>query len=393
MKKIISAFCAVCTSFILLSGCTPKEVTEYSSKGNYFFSMATGADLIISDIFTSEKQKNFESLCNDISGELYAIDSSLSINVNNSSINKFNAAAAGETVEIDYTAYEVLTLAKNVYTLTEGYYNPAVYYSVQAYGFNEARDSVNPVPFDERIPDDYVIEKYQQLSSHFGEIEIYREHNRNYAKKPDVSVEIDGVTYCMKIDLGGIGKGYAVDKVNGLIDKYGFKYGYFSFGTSSILCKEHYLNGSYKLAFTNPRSDAEGDTYISTTIMNVGLSSSGDYEQYFLYDGDGDGVKERYCHVFDPTTGKPVQTGIMSASVIGGSAAEDDALTTAIMAMGKERAVKFINENLSDKKAVFTYDNNGVYEIITNIPESELTFTHSRFTLASTIVDGKIVVK
>ena len=44
----------------------------------------------------------------------------------------------------------------------------------------------------------------------------------------------------------------------------------------------------------------------------------------------------------------------MSATVIGGSAAEDDALTTAIMAMGKERAIKFVEEKLNDRKVIFT---------------------------------------
>lgn len=391
MKKIISAITAVCASLILFTGCTPKEETEYSSRNSLFLSMNTEASLIVSDIFTTEKKNKFEEMSQDISNTLNKINNSLSVNVLNSSINKFNQAGAGETVEIDNTAFEVLTLAKNVYDLTGGYYNPAVYYNVQAYGFNES--SVLGKPLDERIPSDVVIEKYNSLSSHFGEVEIYQaENNKYYAVKPTVTIDIDGVTYSMKIDLGGIGKGYAVDEVNKIIDGYGFKYGYFSFGTSSILIKEHYKNGGYNLGITNPRTDMEGNVYLSVSVKNESLSSSGDYEQFFLYDSDGDGVKEWYCHVFDPTTGKPVQTGIMSATVIGGSAAEDDALTTAIMAMGKERAVDFINEKLSSRRVVFSYDANGKYEIITNIPESELSVVHSKFEIVSTLSDGKIVL-
>ena len=48
----------------------------------------------------------------------------------------------------------------------------------------------------------------------------------------------------------------------------------------------------------------------------------------------------------------------MSATVIGGTAAEGDALTTALMAMGKNNALKFIENKLTDRKVVFTYDNN-----------------------------------
>ena len=64
----------------------------------------------------------------------------------------------------------------------------------------------------------------------------------------------------------------------------------------------------------------------------------------------------RYCHIIDPTTGKPVQSGIMSVTIIGGGAAEDDALTTAIMCMGKDKAIKFIEEKLTDRRVVFTVE-------------------------------------
>lgn len=389
MKKLIAALGAVLVSLTIFSGCG--EVEKYSNKYTYFVAMNAEAVLAVSDVFTSEKQNKYKELCSEISNTLTSLDASLSANISNSSISKFNAAAAGEKVEIDLTAYKVLTLAKSVYDLTEGFYNPAVYYSVQAYGFNESSELGQPL--DERIPSDDLIAKYNILSAAFGDIEIIKDdNNKCYAVKSATTIEIDGVTYSMKIDLGGIGKGYAVDEINKLIDRYGFKYGYFNFGTSSISIREHYKNDDYSLNLTNPRSDIESGTYFSTKIRNACLSTSGDYEQFFLYDSDGDGVKERYCHIFDPTTGKPVQTGIMSATVIGGSAAEDDALTTAIMAMGKDKAVEFINGRLTGRKVTFAFDNGGSYEIITNIPESEFTVTHSKFTVANTLTDGKIVL-
>ena len=61
----------------------------------------------------------------------------------------------------------------------------------------------------------------------------------------------------------------------------------------------------------------------------------------------------RYCHVIDPTTGKPVNKGIMSVTIIGGSAGSADALTTAVMAMGREKALQFIESKLTDRKVVF----------------------------------------
>ena len=109
MKKIISAITAVCASLILFTGCTPKEETEYSSRNSLFLSMNTEASLIVSDIFTTEKKNKFEEMSQDISNTLNKINNSLSVNVLNSSINKFNQADAGETVEIDNIAFTALT--------------------------------------------------------------------------------------------------------------------------------------------------------------------------------------------------------------------------------------------------------------------------------------------
>lgn len=389
MKKIISPFIAVLASSIFICGCTPSEESGISSKACNYFSMNTDASLVISDVFTAERKSAFDGLCEDVGKTLNGIERSISLNVENSSIARFNAAGAGETVEIDIIAYEVLTLAKSVYALTDGYYNPAIYYNVAAYGFNGS--SLSDKPTSERIPSDGIIEKYNELSSRFGETEIYDKDGKYYAKKPEAEIEAGGENLSMKIDLGGIGKGYAVDEVNELIEERGFNYGFFSFGTSSIVVKEHHSNGDYIIQLTNPRPDYDGGTYLNIKVKGEGLSTSGDYEQYFLYDSDGDGTEERYCHVFNPATGKPVQTGIMSATVIGGSAAEDDALSTAIMAMGKDRAVEFINAKMSDRRVVFCCERGGKYEVISNVPKEQFGGVHVKYEFNYTLSDGKIV--
>ena len=143
----------------------------------------------------------------------------------------------------------------------------------------------------------------------------------------------------------------------------------------------------YKLGFSNPRyKEGSSRQYLRTNVKDITLSTSGDNVQYYEIDG------VRYCHVMDPNTGKPVQTGIMTATVLGPNAALNDAYTTAIMAMGKEKAVEFINSKLSDHRVVFTYDNGGKYEIISNIPADELEILAEDFSLVNTVVDGKIVL-
>lgn len=321
---------------------------SYKAKSEDYFSMNTPASLVVSaDYSNPQIAEKFELFKNETGKILTEIENSLSVSVSTSSISKFNAAQAGEVVEIDKTAYEVLSAAYDIYKLTDGYYNPAVYYSVQAYGFDGRPEYPKDVS---ELPSKAQTEKFTELANSFSEIEIYRENDGYFAKKPLKTVEIDGELCSLKIDLGGIGKGYAADIINGLFDFYGYEYGSFNFGTSSYACKKFYKGGGYVLSFVDPRSKYNSGKFMQVAVEDVCVSTSGDYEQCYLIDG------VRYCHVIDPFTGSPVQTGIMTAAIIGGSAMEADALTTAIMAMGREKAVNFIRENLSDRQVLFTVE-------------------------------------
>lgn len=337
----------------IIAGYTPsspdyeeEDVSNYTALGYRITVMLTDVNFVVSSDFESEENKQkYKEFCQEVVAELRSLDSAISTAVTYSDINNFNNAAAGKEIEILQITYEILNIAKAMYEKTNHYYNPALYYNIHAYGFGAAQ--VYPSKASE-LPNDEEISKYTELASRFGEVETREESGKYYVTKPDFTVEVGGETLSLKLDLGGIGKGYAVDKVDKLFDKYGYKYGYLNFGSSSMLFKSNVEEGNYTLAFKNPRTLNPMDYYFSTPVRNEKISTSGDNNQFYIIDGT------RYCHIIDPTTGKPVQTGIMSVSIIGGSAAEDDALTTAIMAMGKEQAISFIEEHLTDRKVVFT---------------------------------------
>lgn len=383
MKKIFPvALSAVISISAFTVGCNFEKLDT----SPYFFAMASDATLNIPPAVVQEREKDCYRLYGETRALLNNIDRSISASLSTTYIHKFNEAAAGSKVELNETAYEVFTLAKDAYEITGGYYNPAVYYNVIAYGFGSAERY--PSTADD-LPTDENIEKYNLLSAAFKDVQLLTENGKYYAIKPEVSITIEGVPYSMKIDLGGIGKGYGVDEVMGLMDKYQMVYGNFVFGDSSIGLKKY--NGAefdhYKLGFSNPRyKEGSSRQYLRTNVKDITLSTSGDNVQYYEIDG------VRYCHVMDPNTGKPVQTGIMTATVLGPNAALNDAYTTAIMAMGKEKAVEFINSKLSDHRVVFTYDNGGKYEIISNIPADDLEILAEDFSLVNTVADGKIVL-
>lgn len=364
MKKFRAAILSLIVALtVLLCGCGGGEFS------NPCFFSAMHSDVTVAAYGKSDG--DFKNLCIDIKNRLSKIEASVSVTDENSYISKFNRAPAGEKVQLDECAYELLTLAKKIYDQTEGYYNPAVYYSVQA--FTKEKNQ----PFT--LPSTETTDKYKQLSDGFKDIEIKAENGAYYAVKPQNRVEINGEICSMKLDLGGIAKGYAAKQISGVYDGYGYTSGYFDMGGSSVICKNSKSGGAFKLGMTNPRKT--GATYFETQIRNTNLSTSGDYRNYFVFEG------VRYCHIIDPTTARPVQTGITTATIIDGDPAANDAYTTAIMAMGTQKAVEFINANLSDLRVVFICEEG----VVTNMPEvtNESLQGYKLISTVTSTADGK----
>lgn len=397
MKKSLKIAVAAITllSTVGLSACVSRETKayfnpvasyeEYKSSGSKMaqgsgYIMATSVALNIADSFENKTDYDkFLSLWENAKNILVDVENSISTTLESSYIYKFNTAMPGARVELNKTTYEIVQLAKSVYTKTDGYYNPAVYQSVQLYGFGQS--GINK---PQTLPSEQTVQAYKSLYCEFDNLKLEQVNDRYFATKPLKTVTVDGVEQSLQLDLGGIGKGFCADKINELIDASGFKYGYFDFGNSTMAIKRHSEDSpTYALTFRDPRSY---NGYCAKYDVNdVCLSTSGDYESYYNMDG------VRYCHIIDPTTGSPIQTGIASVSVVGGSAAEDDALTTALAAMGVQKAVDYINKNLSDRFVLMVAFIDGEGKIITNRTEG-LTLANGTYSLGNSVVDGKIVL-
>lgn len=149
----------------------------------------------------------------------------------------------------------------------------------------------------------------------------------------------------MILDLGGSAKGYAADAAKRVLVSEGIKSGFVDMVSTTVTIgdKPREAGGpNWRISVSNPR--AEGDNLGLFTLQGDSyLSTSGDYQRFFIYDG------VRYHHIFDPTTGRPA-TGTISDSVLilsprelGG--AETDILSTALFVMGYPRAIDWAREH------------------------------------------------
>lgn len=146
------------------------------------------------------------------------------------------------------------------------------------------------------------------------------------------------------IDLGGIAKGFAVDRGAEILRKYGITNANLSAGGDSRVIGDK-LGKPWLVGIRNPRADDKNAVAITLPLENCAISTSGDYERFFI-DKDG----QRVHHIINPKTGKSPH-GIISVSVIGPQGFDTDPLTKTIFIMGPEKGLALI-DSLPDFDAV-----------------------------------------
>jgi thiamine biosynthesis lipoprotein len=154
----------------------------------------------------------------------------------------------------------------------------------------------------------------------------------------------------VELDLGGIAKGYAVDRAVAVLKQHGVTSALVSSGGSTI-----YAMGAPpgKPAWTIEVQDPVERNRIATTVLlkDKSLSVSGSYEKFFELDG------VRYSHVMDPRTGRPVQ-GVLSVAVITDDGTSGDALDNVFYALGVERSSARL-KNFSANEVIFFLPESG----------------------------------
>ena len=148
-----------------------------------------------------------------------------------------------------------------------------------------------------------------------------------HLRESDHSVMLD--TQGVKINLGGVAKGYGADIARKIFIKYGIKDGLIDFGTSTI-----FALGKKRIGLKNPRGNGIDEVI---ELQNSSISTSGDYEQYFIIDN------QRYHHIIHPKTCMPTNNGIVSVSVAVNDDVENcatiaDILSTSIFILGEQQS-------------------------------------------------------
>jgi thiamine biosynthesis lipoprotein len=150
-----------------------------------------------------------------------------------------------------------------------------------------------------------------------------------------VSFDVEGVG----LDFGAIGKGYAIDRAAAVLRTAGIDEFLVHGGHSSLSAAGgHAGQSGWPVGLKNPLFTDQ--PYLTLLVRDRALATSGSNVQYFRHEG------RRYGHILDPRTGRPAE-GLLSVSVLAPTAAEADAVSTALYVLGLDRAIEYCDSHPS----------------------------------------------
>ncbi|MCF6155761.1 MAG: FMN-binding protein [Candidatus Brocadia sp.] len=262
--------------------------------------------------------------------EMERMDRIMSNYKNNTALSQLNRKAAKSPFPCQRELLDVIEQSQYYSELSNGAFDITVSPVVALWGF-----------FNEKghVPSDKEIERLLPAVS-YRNIVIRK---NNDPKKPDTVFLKNTKT---QIDLGAIGKGYAVDKALEIIKKFGINNACINLGGNIYVLGTPAGKNEWNIGIQHPRDRNEILGYLG--LKNEATATSGDYERFFIING------KRYSHIIDPRTGRPVN-GTIAVTIVAPTGTEVDALSTSVFVLGPEKGMKLI-QDIPDTHAMIAYE-------------------------------------
>lgn len=283
---------------LLLCGCAPRKKTTYKAA---LFAMDTYCTI-------EAHGDRAEAAVKAAGAELLRLEALFSISRPKSDVSRINAAG-GYAVRLSPDTAALLAEALALSAETGGAFDVSIEPVVRLWGFYDDRQRP---PAPDEIARALALCDYTRLC-------------------------LDGLDLRLDagqgVDLGGIGKGYASDRMADILRDRGVSGALLSLGGNVYALGEREGGGAWRVALRDPWDESAVLGVIEAS--NCAIITAGSYQRSFEADG------QTYHHIMDPETGCPAQSGLLSVTVIAESGTRADALSTALFVMGEERAKAF----------------------------------------------------
>lgn len=256
------------------------------------------------------------------------LDRQLSVWHADSQVSRLNESAGRQPVGVTPEVMEVLRAAQQISEWTGGKFDVTFGALSGLWRFDHDQD--NQVPRRSDVAARLPLVDYRLL-------ELDTNGGTAFLRRPG-----------MRVHLGGIGKGFAVDRAALILRSHGITDFLVQSG-GDLLASGRRGERPWRAGIRDPRGDA---IFAAMDLVGETFSTSGDYERYFIKDG------RRYHHILDPDSGEPA-AGARSVTIVARSAVIADGLSTGVFIMGAVEGMKLI-ERLPDVEGVIVSDRNEV---------------------------------
>ncbi len=267
-----------------------------------------------------------------IRDRLERINASMSVYRPESEISRFNALAMGESMPISEDFEYVLRVSAQIYDQTGGAFDPTVKPLLDLWGFGPGaanRETRHP-PSEEAV-------RHALASVGLHRVDASTP-GRLGKLHPDV-----------QLDLGAVAKGFAVDALTELLVDRGIRDFLVDIGGDVRVSGRNSEGEPWRIGVNQPERGQDWDEVLLVLRPGRGaVLTSGDYRQFFERDG------HFFSHILDPRTGRPLENGVASVTVLAENATLADALVTGLMVLGVEKGLELV-ESLPDMEALFLF--------------------------------------
>jgi thiamine biosynthesis lipoprotein len=250
--------------------------------------------------------------------EMHRIDALMSTYKPSSQVSLVNAEAAQRAVRVDADLFGLLQTSLDYSRITEGAFD--ITYASVGYLY-DFRHAIKPTD--------------QEIARALPAVNY-----RHVVLDPNAQT-VRFMRAGVRIDLGGIAKGWAVDRGIDLLRAAGVERAMVTAGGDTRIIGDRF-GKPWMVGIRDPREERK--VIVRVPLDDAALSTSGDYERFF----EADGV--RYHHILEPATGRPARA-VRSVTVIGPTATRTDGLSKTIFVLGIERGMQIL-DRLGDVDAI-----------------------------------------
>ena len=326
IKKLLCIGMISILGALSFAGCSKEEdsqKTEESIKeaSTQVFAMDTYMNL-------KAYGENAQKAVNDAKNEIERLDKLWSAVDESSEIYQLNQK---KKMKVSDETIELIQFAKEKSKESGDAFDISIYPIVELWGFPTQKY---------RVPKDQEIQRLLK-NVNSQNIKINKKTNMVTLKKD------------MKIDLGGIAKGYTSQRIAQIYKGDGVKSGVISLGGNVQAIGKKTDGSRWKVGVQSP--DDTENMIGAYEAADEAVITSGAYERYFEKDG------KRYHHIIDPSTGKPSEKDLKSVTIISKNGTLSDTLSTTLFVMGKDKAISYWKKHSKEFNMILVDNDNKIY--------------------------------